>query len=128
MPVQFGRAKHNEKITIKDCMRYPIWLSAHDDRHDEEWQKPIKNKSDVDTEILRIDNPIIAIRLDGSETYGCAHYDDSKGILYAMAPLDPNEQPGRRSRRTARVKASLQPEASSGNRAPLALRATLGGV
>lgn len=85
MAVQFGRAKHNEKIKIQDCMRYPIWVSAHDERHDEEWQKPIKNKSDVDGEVLRIDNPIITIRVDGQETYGCGYYDGSKGILYAIA-------------------------------------------
>ena len=85
MNITFGRAKHMDKITLQDCLRYPIWVSAHDDRHDEESQKPITSTSDVTEDVLQVDRPIITFKVEGQECYGSGHCDHQSGQLYAMA-------------------------------------------
>ena len=78
-------------MTLQDCLTHPIWVSAHDDRHDEEWQKPIISTSDVTEEVLRVDHPIITFKVEGQECYGCGHYDHQSGHLYAMALMIDDE-------------------------------------
>ena len=70
MSIAFGRATHIEKIKLQDCLTYPIWVSAHDDSHDEEMQKPITSTADVSDDVLRVDHPSITFKVDGRQWYG----------------------------------------------------------
>ncbi len=73
-PLRFGRAKHDEKTKLEDHLRHPIWVSAHDDRHDEEWYKPIVSTTDVSQKVLDHDVPIITVKLEGTDVVGIAYY------------------------------------------------------
>jgi hypothetical protein len=84
--IEFGKAKRWEKITLDDHFRYPIWTSAHDDRHDEEWDKPIISSREVTQEILEhpLIVPIITVRVRDSEHYGTGNYLHSERELFAI--------------------------------------------
>ena len=84
MAVKFGRAKHNSKLTLDDFMRNPIWVSAHDERHDEEWFKPIMKPTQVTAEILRVNHPILTVRVEGTTIYGTASYSHEDNWLYGF--------------------------------------------
>jgi hypothetical protein len=84
MTIKFGRAKHFEKIRLKDVLRYPIWVSAHDDRHDEEYEKPIVNSNNVTEEIDKL-APIITFKVEGQELYGAAYYSHAEKDMFAIA-------------------------------------------
>lgn len=73
-PLRFGRAKHNVKIALADHLKHPIWVSAHDDRHDEEWYKPIVSTTDVGDKVIEFDVPIITVKLEGTDLVGTAYY------------------------------------------------------
>jgi hypothetical protein len=73
-PLRFGRAKRQEKFALADHLKHPIWVSAHDDRHDEEWYKPIVSTTDVSQKVLDHDVPIITVKVEGSDLAGTAYY------------------------------------------------------
>ena len=85
MSIKIGRAKHNSKMTLDDLLRHPIWVSAHDDRHDEEWFKPIDSTEGVTAEVLQIDAPIITMRIVGTELFATGYYDATNDRLYCVA-------------------------------------------
>ncbi|MCI0361216.1 MAG: hypothetical protein L0211_22270 [Planctomycetaceae bacterium] len=73
-PLRFGRAKREEKRVLADHVKHPIWVSAHDDRHDEEWYKPIVSTTDVSEQVIEFDVPIITVKLAGTDLVGTAYY------------------------------------------------------
>lgn len=85
MAVKFGRAKHDSRITLGDFLRHPIWVSAHDDRHDEEWCKPVVEPDSVTLEVLQVDNPIITLRVVKPDTYATGYYDSERDRVYGIA-------------------------------------------
>src|SRR4051794_833217 len=75
MSIRFGRAKHLLKITLEDIVRHPIWVSAHDDRHDEEWLKPVDSPEGVTAELLRVSgSATIALRLANQDGFAIAPF------------------------------------------------------
>ena len=100
MSIKIGRAKSNSKLTIEDWMRHPIWVSAHDGRHDEESFKPVDSTDGVTSEVLRIDAPILALRVIGTELFGTGYYDAKNDRLYCVffyvggKWMDPNDAHG----------------------------------
>jgi hypothetical protein len=82
--IKFGRAKHFDKITLKHVIQYPIWVSAHDERHDEEYEKPIVNTDDV-TEDVDQYAPIITFKVKGTDLFGSGWYSHSDGHMYALS-------------------------------------------
>ena len=85
--VQFGRAKHFSKVTLDDHTKYPIWTSAHDDRHDEEWEKPIISSWEVTQEIVShpLVVPIITVKVEGSDLVGTAWYLHQERKIFAIS-------------------------------------------
>ena len=85
MSIKIGRAKHQTKMTIDDYLRHPIWVSAHDDRHDEEWYKPVDSTEGVNAQVLRIEVPIITLRIVGSELFASGYFDRANDRLFGVA-------------------------------------------
>ena len=85
--IKFGRAKHSSKVTVDDHLKHLIWTSAHDERHDEEWEKPIVSTQEVTREIVDSDLivPIITIQVAGTEIYGTGWYLHRDSSLFAIA-------------------------------------------
>jgi hypothetical protein len=85
--IQFGRAKHSSKVRLQDHQKHLIWTSAHDDRHDEEWEKPIVSSSEVTQEIVDcpIVVPIITVRVEGTDVFGIGWYLHKDGELFAIS-------------------------------------------
>jgi len=85
--IQFGRAKHFSKVTLDDHRKYPIWTSAHDERHDEEWEKPIISSSEVTQEIIdcRVIAPIITVRIQDTDIFGIAWYAHKEREIFAIS-------------------------------------------
>jgi hypothetical protein len=85
--IQFGRAKHFSKVKIQDHQKHLIWTSAHDERHDEEWEKPIVSTSELTQEIIdcRLIAPIITIRVEGADLYGTAWFASDDGEIFAIS-------------------------------------------
>ena len=90
--IQFGRAKHFSKVTIDDHTKYPIWTSAHDNRHDEEGEKPIISSWEVTQEIVShpLVVPIITVRIEGSNLLGTAWYLHGERKLFAISVWQEN--------------------------------------
>src|SRR5437899_1573612 len=84
MKVKFGRAKHGPKKTLADWLKYPIWVSAHDERHDEEWEKPVVSPTSVTRDVLRVNNPLITLRVKGTDLYAVGYYDHRARQLYGI--------------------------------------------
>ena len=86
MEIKFGRAKHLVRIKLKHVLEHPIWVSAHDERHDEEYEKPIINSDDVTDEIDDL-APIITFKVNGTdeELYGSGCYFHAEGYMYSIA-------------------------------------------
>jgi len=84
MAVKFGRAKRNSRITLADVLRHPVWVSAHDDRHDEEWYKPVVEPASVTRGVLRVNHPIITLRALEPETHATGYYDAEHDRLYGI--------------------------------------------
>ena len=83
--IKFGRAKHLGMIKLKHVLKHPIWVSAHDERHDEEYEKPIINSNDVTEEIDEL-APIITFKVKGTDDlYGSACFYHAEGYLYSIA-------------------------------------------
>ena len=82
MPIKIGRAKHLLRITIDDFLRHTIWVSAHDDRHDEEWFRPIDSTDGVTPEVLRINVPMITLRVVGTDFLAIGSFLNDR--LYAI--------------------------------------------
>jgi hypothetical protein len=91
--IQFGKAKHISKITLADVIRYPVWTSAHDDRHDEEWEKPVVSTTDVTQEILEdpLIAPIITLRTENSDLWISAWYAHDKQEIFAITAWHEDE-------------------------------------
>jgi hypothetical protein len=85
MSIKIGRAKHNSKMTLDDSLRHPIWVSAHDDRHDEEWFKPVDSTEGVTSEVLQLDAPIITLRIAGTDLFATGYYDRTNDRLFCVA-------------------------------------------
>ena len=85
MEIKFGRAKHFDNIKLKHVLQYPIWVTAHDDRHDEEYEKPIINADDVTEQIDRL-GPIITFKVDGYDNlYGTGYYYHEENYLFSIS-------------------------------------------
>src|SRR2546421_11653324 len=91
--IQFGRAKHFSKITLDDHTKYPIWTSAHDERHDEEWEKPIISVREITQEIIAhpLIVPIITVKIEGAELFATAWYLHKEQKIFAIAVWDENK-------------------------------------
>ena len=85
--INYGRAKHFSKVTIHDHQEQLIWTSAHDDRHDEEWEKPIISTSEVTQEIIdcRVITPIITVRVQDTDILGTAWYAHKESEIFAIS-------------------------------------------
>jgi hypothetical protein len=85
--IKFGRAKKYGKIKLKDYLKYPIWTSTHDERHDEETEKPIINISEVTLEIINdpLIVPIFAIKDEKTNIPGTAWYLHDEQKLIAIS-------------------------------------------
>jgi len=91
--IRYGRAKHFSKVTLQDHQKYLIWTSAHDDRHDEQWEKPIINTSDVTQEIVDcpIIVPIITVRVENTDLFGTGWYLHKERELFAISVWHENQ-------------------------------------
>src|ERR1700688_1316302 len=85
--IRFGRAKHFSKVTLDDHNKHPIWTSAHDDEHDEEWEKPIISSREVTQEILThpLIVPIITVGIEGTDLFGTAWYLHNEHKIFAIS-------------------------------------------
>lgn len=85
--IEFGRAKHFDKITLEDCLKYPVWTSAHDERHDEEYLKPVKNCSEVTKTIIShpLIVPIITFKIKETDIYGTGSYLHDLGEIFGIS-------------------------------------------
>jgi hypothetical protein len=85
--ILYGRAKHFSKVTLQDHQKHLIWTSAHDDRHDEEWEKPIVSTSEVTQEIIDcpVVVPIITVRVEDTGLFGTGWYLHKDGELFAIS-------------------------------------------
>ncbi len=88
-PVEFGRAKNMRKAGLKEHLKHPIWVSAHDDSHDEESIKPIISTDDVTPHVDDF-APIITFRVEKTKVYGVGQYDHARGCLYGLAVWEGN--------------------------------------
>jgi len=85
MAIIFGRAIKFDNITLDDIIKNPIWVTAHDERHDEEYEKPILNCQNLSQNILNIYTPIITFKIMKSNIYGSAYYSHQNGYLFAIS-------------------------------------------
>lgn len=85
--IRFGRAKQFSKATLKDHQDHLIWTSAHDERHDEEWEKPIVSASEVTQEIIDcpVIVPIITIHIEATGLFGTAWYLHKDREIFAVS-------------------------------------------
>ena len=85
--IQYGRAKHFSKVTLQDHERYLIWTSAHDERHDEQWEKPIISATEVTQEIVEcpVIVPIITVKVQDTDLLGTAWYLHKDREIFAIA-------------------------------------------
>ena len=85
--IRFGRARQFSDATIDDHIKYPIWTSAHDDRHDEETEKPIVSSSEVTQEIVThpLIVPIITLKIRGSDVLGTGWYLHTERKIFAIS-------------------------------------------
>jgi len=86
MSYKTGKSKSLEDITIKDFLKYPIWIWALDEEEeegqDETWQKPVTDTSNVTEEIYA---PSIGLKVRDTNFYGSAEYDNETGQLSAIS-------------------------------------------
>ena len=84
--IQYGRAKHFSKVTLQDHQKHLIWTSAHEERRDEEWEKPIVSTSEVTEEIIEcpVIVPIITVRVEGTGLFGTAWYLHKGREIFAI--------------------------------------------
>ena len=85
--VKFGRAKHFSKITLGHILKHLIQVSAHDDRHDEEYMKPVINSADVTEEIDSF-APFITFKVEGTELFGSGCYSHKDGFMFVLSLWD----------------------------------------
>ena len=85
--IEYGKAKHFSKVKLQDHLKNFIWTSAHDETHDEEWEKPIVGACDVTQEIIDcpVVVPIITLRVEGTDLFGTAWYLHKDRELFAIA-------------------------------------------
>ncbi len=85
--IKYGRAKPFSKVTLSDHQQHLIWTSAHDERHDEEWEKPIVSASEVTQEIIDcpVVVPIITVTVEGTDLVGTAWYLHKDRQIFAIA-------------------------------------------
>lgn len=85
--IQYGRAKHFSKVTLQDHQKHLIWTSAHDDRHDEEWEKPIVSTSEVTQEVIDcpVIVPIITLRIEGTDLFGTGWFLHKDREIFAIS-------------------------------------------
>jgi hypothetical protein len=92
MSYKVGKSKPMTEVTVKDCLRYPIWEWALDEEtlpgHDETWQRPITSTKDVTPDMV---DPTITFRVFGSDIVGTAIYDHSSGSLSSISVWDDGE-------------------------------------
>src|SRR4051812_18781347 len=71
MSYKVGKSKPASEVTLKECLKYPIWEWALDEEslpgHDETWIRPITSTTDVTQDIV---DPTIAFRISGSDLFG----------------------------------------------------------
>ncbi len=91
--IQYGRAKHFSKATLQDHQQYLIWTSAHDERHDEEWEKPTISTSEVTQEIIQcpVIVPIITVRVEDTDLFGTAWYHHADRRIFAISIWHENQ-------------------------------------
>ena len=94
--IQYGRAKHFSKVKLEDHQKYLIWTSAHDERHDEEWEKPIVSTSEVTREIIDcpVIVPIITLRVQDTDLFGTAWYLHKDQEIFAITVWHENQWKG----------------------------------
>ena len=88
MGIEYGPAKLLDEITLDDMLANPIWIwvweeglegsSEEHPQQDETWQKPVLNTRNVTVGMFE---PIIAIRVKGTEVCGAASYNQSEEKL-----------------------------------------------
>jgi hypothetical protein len=85
--IRFGRARQFSDVTLEDHIKYPIWTSAHDDRHDEESEKPIVNSAEVTQVIIGhpLIVPIITLKIRNTELLGTGWYLHRERKLFAIS-------------------------------------------
>lgn len=87
MDLRFGTPKSLEDITLADVQQHPIWVwvweaGLEEQAEDETWQCPVTNTSDVTAAMIE---PIISLRIKGTELIASASYDPEEDDLEAIA-------------------------------------------
>jgi hypothetical protein len=87
MDLQFGTPKSLDEITLTDVQQHPIWLwvweaGLEQQAEDETCQCPVTNTTDVTAGMIE---PIISLRIKGTELIGSASYDPEEDALEAIA-------------------------------------------
>ena len=92
MSYKVGKSKPMTEVTLKDCLRHPIWEWALDEEtlpgRDETWQRPVTGTKDVTPEMV---DPTITFRIAGSEVVGTGIYDHDTTSLSSISIWDDGE-------------------------------------
>ena len=92
MSYKTGKSKPMAEVSLKDCLKHPIWEWALDEEtlpgHDETWQRPITSTKDVTPDMA---DPTITFRISGSDIVGTAIYDHDSNTLSSISICDDGE-------------------------------------
>lgn len=105
--MKYGEAKANTEISLEDMKAHPIWLwcltlglPEEDDGPmggDETWMRPLISSPDITPDMVQ---PMILLRVKGTDLYAEGLYDHDKGALDAIGifvgnePVQPAFAPG----------------------------------
>ena len=96
MSTKLGKAKHMNKITLKDCLDHPIWVNTYDEKnYDEEHERPVlSSTANVTRELVTMYTPAITCKVEGEDLHAVGQYDHKRGTLFAMAMWIKNKWQG----------------------------------
>jgi len=81
--VRFGKPKNMHKVTLRECLRYPIWVfTGHEEEeYDEEHETPVISSKNVSASLLENYEPHITVRVKDANFYGSGYYDHGQREL-----------------------------------------------
>jgi len=81
--VRFGKPKNMHKVTLRECLRYPIWVftGEEEEEYDEEYETPVISTKNVSASLLENYEPHITVRVKDANLYGSGYYDHGQREL-----------------------------------------------
>ena len=84
--LEFGATKSLEELTLDDVLKYPIWLwdweAGLEGDSEDAGQCPVLNSTNV---LPDMREPIITLRVDGTNLFASASYNPQKDQLEAIS-------------------------------------------